>query len=63
MLTLNKKVLLYINPKYSDRQARANSVDPDQTPQTTVSCQGFPCILNELSGNPKMLLKFQGKYS
>ena len=34
-----------IYPKYWDRQARANSVDPDQMPQNTVSDQGLSCLL------------------
>ena len=28
-------------PKYSDRQTKANSVDPDQTPQNAASDQGL----------------------
>ena len=31
-------------PKCSDRQARANSVDPDQTPQNAASDQGLHCL-------------------
>ena len=30
--------------KYSDRQAWANSVDPDQTPQNAASDQGLHCL-------------------
>ena len=33
-----------IYPKYSDRQACANSVDPDQTPQNAASDQGLRCL-------------------
>ena len=29
---------------YSDRQVRGNSVNPDQTPQTAASDQGFHCL-------------------
>ena len=29
---------------YSDRQAWANSVDPDQTPQNAASDQGLHCL-------------------
>ena len=29
---------------YSDKQARANSVDPDQTPQNAASNQGLHCL-------------------
>ena len=32
------------NPKYCDRQAYANSVDPDQTPQNRASDQGLHCL-------------------
>ena len=31
----------HLNPKYSDKQAWANSVDPDQTPQNAASDQGL----------------------
>ena len=34
-----------INLKYSDRQAWANSVDTDQTPQNAVSDQSLRCWL------------------
>ena len=30
---------------YSDRQAWANSVDPDETPQNAASRQGLHCLL------------------
>ena len=33
-----------ILPVYSDRQAWANSVDPDQTPQNAASDLGLPCL-------------------
>ena len=29
---------------YSDRQTLANSVEPDQMPQNTVSAQGLHCL-------------------
>ena len=32
------------NPGYWDRQAFANSVDPDQTPQYAASDQGLHCL-------------------
>ena len=32
------------NPKYWDRQTWANSVDPDQMQQNTVSDQGLHCL-------------------
>ena len=32
------------NHKYFDRQAWANSVDPDQTPQNAASDQGLRCL-------------------
>ena len=32
------------NPKYWDRQACANSVDPDQMPQNAASDQGLHCL-------------------
>ena len=32
------------NPKYWDRQAFANSVDPDQLPQNVASDQGLHCL-------------------
>ena len=32
------------NPKYWDRQAWANSVDPDQMPQNVASDQGLQCL-------------------
>ena len=32
------------NPKYWDRQAWTNSVDPDQTPQNAASDQGLHCL-------------------
>ena len=34
-----------IYPKYSDRQASANSVDPDQTPHNAASDQGLRCLI------------------
>ena len=32
------------NPKYWDRQPRANSADPDQMPQSVASDQGLHCL-------------------
>ena len=32
------------NPKYWDRKAFVNSVDPDQTPQNAASDQGLHCL-------------------
>ena len=32
------------NPKYWDRRASANSVDPDQMPQNAASDQGLHCL-------------------
>ena len=34
----------HICSKYWDRQAWANSVDPDQTPQNAASDQGLHCL-------------------
>ena len=34
------------NPKYSDRQAWTNNVDPDQMPQNTASDQGLYLLLH-----------------
>ena len=34
----------YYNPKYWDKQAWANSVDPDQTPQKAAFNQGLHCL-------------------
>ena len=31
-------------PKYGDRQASSNSVDPDQMPQNVASDQGLHCL-------------------
>ena len=36
--------LYYIYLVYSDRQAGANSVDPDETPQNVASHQGLHCL-------------------
>ena len=33
-----------IYPKYSGRQVRANSVDPDQTPLNAASDEGLHCF-------------------
>ena len=32
------------NPNYWDKQACANNVDPDQTPQNAASDQGLHCL-------------------
>ena len=38
-------ILIYCNnPKYWDRRAFANSVDPDQMPQNAASDQGLHCL-------------------
>ena len=34
----------HIDPKYWARHAWANSVDPDQTPQSAASDQGLHCL-------------------
>ena len=34
----------HVYPNYSDRQAYANSVDPDQTPQNAATEQGLHCL-------------------
>ena len=53
---------------YSDRQARANSVDPDETPQNVVSHQGLHCLpliqqfLDTTSGSNLYLFKFWNNY-
>ena len=36
--------IIAVYSKYSDRQVRANSVDPDQTPQNAASDQGLHCL-------------------
>ena len=57
-----------INSKYSYRQARANSVDLDQTPQNVASDQGLHCLsqssafLETSSGSKIDLLQFKDKY-
>ena len=38
-----------IYPKYSDRQARANSVDSDQTPRNAASDQGIRYLPIDIS--------------
>ena len=49
---------------YSDRQAWANSVDPDETPQNAASHQGLHCFpliqqfLDKISGSKLYLFKF-----
>ena len=56
------------NPKYWDRQAYANSVDPDQTPQNAASdrvctvCHSSSNIL-DATGSKIDFLKCQDKYS
>ena len=42
---MNKWRLYRNKPKYWDRQAYANSVDPDQTPLNAASDQGLHCLL------------------
>ena len=43
ILGLNLIIICYlISPKYSNREAWANSVDPDQTPQNAVYILGSP---------------------
>ena len=37
-------VTYHINRIYSDRQARANSIDPDEIPQNAASHQGLHCL-------------------
>ena len=47
---MKKKVLSINNEQYriyhmySDRQARANSIDPDETPQNAASHLGLHCL-------------------
>ena len=49
---------------YSDRQASANTVDPDETPQNAASHQGLHClpliqqVLDTTSGSKLYLFKF-----
>ena len=53
---------------YSDRQAWANSVDPDETPQNAASHQNLHCLpliqqfLDTPSGSKLYLFKFENKY-
>ena len=45
LLLVFSLILIYRNnPKYWDRQAFANSVDPDQMPQNAASDQGLVCL-------------------
>ena len=50
--------------KYSDRQAWANSVDPDETPQNAACHQGLLCLriiqqcLDATTGSKLYLFKF-----
>ena len=50
----SKNVKKRVYPKYSDRQARANFVDPDQTLQNVASDQGLHCLplLRQFYGIP-----------
>ena len=56
------------NPKYWDRQAFANSADPDQTPQITASNQGLHCLpyiqqyFKDIKSSRMDYFKFQEKY-
>ena len=53
---------------YSDRQARANSIDPDEMPQNAASHLGLHCLqlilqfLDTTSGNELYWFKFQNIY-
>ena len=55
-------------PKVFDRQARANSVDPDETLHSVASYQGLLClpliqqILDTTKGSKLYFLKFYNKY-
>ena len=51
----------YVDLRYSGRQARANSIDPDQMPRSAASDQGQHCLplIEEFQDTQKMdLLKF-----
>ena len=54
----------HIYSVYSDRQASANSVDPDEMPQNAASHQGLHCLpliqqfLDTTSGSKLYLFKF-----
>ena len=56
--------LNHIYHKYSNRQAWANSVDPDEMQQKAASHQGLPCLpliqqfLDTTTGSKLNLLKF-----
>ena len=53
---------------YLDRQAWANTVDPDEMPQNVASHQGLHCLpliqqlLDTTSGSKLYLFKFYNKY-
>ena len=54
---------------YSERQAWANSEDPDEMPQNAASHQGLHClpliqqILDTTSGSKLYVFKFSNKYN
>ena len=54
---------------YSDRQAWANSIDPDETPQNAASHLGLHCLpliqqfLDTTSGSELYWFKFQNIYA
>ena len=65
MKTWKKKITTYrIYHMYSDRQAWANSVDPDEMPLKAASHQGLHCLppiqqfLDTISGSKLNLFKF-----
>ena len=62
--------ICHIYPEYLDKQAFANSVDPDQMPQNVVSdlghiiCHLFGSILySQSAGNKIDLFNFCNKYA